>query len=222
MTKTIENETMIGALALALPKLEGAKKDASNPAFKRDGKALGYATLSSVIDALEPLKEHGLWFIQVSHERDNGACFETIVIHGPSAETMSLGTMFVPADKNNAHGFGSAQSYCRRYGLMAAFGLAAEDDDGNAAAKAPPAPKQEPQRKAKPTAAITDQQIDQMKALIPQQSALTTQIIVEGWNVSDLTELTAEQAAKTINRLKAECRKANPQHDEELNDGVPA
>lgn len=129
---------IIAALAKALPKLEGAKKDASNPAFKRNGKELGYATLSSVIDALEPLKEHDLWFLQVSHERDNGACFETFAIHGPSGTQLSMGTMFVPADRNNAQGFGSAQSYCRRYGLMAAFGLAAEEDDGNAATAAPP------------------------------------------------------------------------------------
>jgi len=122
---------IIAALAAALPKLEGAKKDRQNPHFKAN-----YATLGSVIDALEPLKEHGIWFLQVSHERDNGACFETFAIHGPSNAQMSMGTMFVPADKHNAQGFGSAQSYCRRYGLMAAFGLAAEDDDGNAASQA--------------------------------------------------------------------------------------
>lgn len=123
---------IIAALAAALPKLEGAKKNTANPHLKSK-----YANLASVIDALEPLKEHGLWFLQISHERDNGACFETLAIHGPSASQMTMGTMFVPADKNNAQGFGSAQSYCRRYGLMAAFGLAAEDDDGHAASQTP-------------------------------------------------------------------------------------
>lgn len=140
---------IIAALAAALPKLEGAKKNANNPHFKAK-----YADLGSVIDALEPLKEHGLWFIQISKERDNGACFETIVIHGPSGAQFSMGETFVPADRNNAQGFGSAQTYARRYGLMSAFGLAAEDDDGNAAASAPP----KRQTKAEPTGPVDDGQ----------------------------------------------------------------
>jgi hypothetical protein len=45
----------------------------------------------------------------------------------------------VPVDKNNAQGYGSALTYARRYSLSAAFGVAPEDDDGNAAAKASPA-----------------------------------------------------------------------------------
>ena len=48
---------------------------------------------------------------------------------------MSAGVCFVPASKNDAQGFGSALTYCRRYGLLAAFGIAPEDDDGNAASK---------------------------------------------------------------------------------------
>jgi hypothetical protein len=40
--------------------------------------------------------------------------------------------------KKDAQGFGSAMTYGRRYSLSAAFGVIAEDDDGNAAAKAPP------------------------------------------------------------------------------------
>lgn len=138
---------IIAALASALPKLEGAKKNANNPHFKSK-----YADLGSVIDALEPIKDHGLWFIQISKERDNGACFETVIIHGPSNSQMSMGETFVPADRANAQGFGSAQTYARRYGLLSAFGLATEDDDGNAASQAPAKPAQQRQQ-AKPAEA---------------------------------------------------------------------
>jgi hypothetical protein len=48
---------------------------------------------------------------------------------------LSAGRVFVPANKNDAQGYGSAQTYARRYGLQLAFGLATEDDDGNAASK---------------------------------------------------------------------------------------
>ena len=55
--------------------------------------------------------------------------------------------MFVPADKNNAQGFGSAMTYARRYSLVTACGIGAgikveenatvektgADDDGNSA-----------------------------------------------------------------------------------------
>lgn len=193
---------IIAALAAALPKLEGAKKNANNPAFKRNGKELGYATLASVIDALEPLKEHGLWFLQVSHERDNGACFETFAIHGPSNAQMSMGTMFVPADRNNAQGFGSAQSYCRRYGLMAAFGLAAEDDDGNAASQAPAKPAQQRQQ-AKPadTGPLTDAQWGIISDLIGQTNT-DAKAFCAHYKIGSVKELPAtafETARKQLN-----------------------
>jgi hypothetical protein len=172
---------IIAALAAALPKLEGAKKNANNPHFKSK-----YADLGSVIDALEPLKEHGLWFIQISKERDNGACFETVVIHGPSGSQMSMGETFVPADRNNAQGFGSAQTYARRYGLLSAFGLATEDDDGNAAAKAPPAKKDAPQ------GPLTDAQWGIITDLI-QQTNSDVKAFCTAFKVASVKELPAAQ-----------------------------
>ena len=47
---------------------------------------------------------------------------------------MSFGKLFVPANKQDAQGYGSALTYARRYSLQTAFGVAPEDDDGNAAA----------------------------------------------------------------------------------------
>jgi hypothetical protein len=60
----------------------------------------------------------------------------------------SLGSLFVPAANNNAQGFGSALTYARRYALVTAFGVPVEDDDGNAAAKAPPQRKEPAAKKA--------------------------------------------------------------------------
>ena len=59
---------------------------------------------------------------------------ETLFIH-ESGETLSAGRLHVPATKQDAQGYGSALTYARRYSLMAACGIAPEDDDGNAAAK---------------------------------------------------------------------------------------
>jgi hypothetical protein len=56
-----------------------------------------------------------------------------------SGESLSSGKLHVPAAKQDPQGYGSALTYARRYSLMAACGIAPEDDDGNAASR-----KQEP------------------------------------------------------------------------------
>lgn len=122
--------SIVSALAKALPELESAKKNKANPAFRSK-----YADLGAVIDALEPIKEHGLWYRQHIHESEAGVNVETIYIH-ESGEQLSAGALFMPASKKDAQGFGSALTYARRYSLQTAFGLATEDDDGNAAVKA--------------------------------------------------------------------------------------
>lgn len=141
------SKAVIAALAKVLPTLESAKKNAANPHLKSK-----YANLTAVMAAVEPIKENGLWYRQQAHDKPDGACIETIYMH-ESGEEMSAGLTFVKADKQNAQGFGSAMTYARRYSLQTAFGLDAEDDDGNAAS----APKQPPKNTA-----ITDAQLDQI------------------------------------------------------------
>jgi len=52
-----------------------------------------------------------------------------------SGEQMSGGVIHVTADKQTPQGYGSALTYARRYSIMAATGIAPEDDDGNAGTK---------------------------------------------------------------------------------------
>jgi hypothetical protein len=59
---------------------------------------------------------------------------ETVVGHC-GGESLSLGSLYVPANKRDAQGFGSALTYARRYALVTAFCVPVEDDDGNAAAR---------------------------------------------------------------------------------------
>ena len=210
---------IIAALASALPKLEGAKKNANNPHFKSK-----YADLGSVIDALEPIKDHGLWFIQISKERDNGACFETVIIHGPSNSQMSMGETFVPADRANAQGFGSAQTYARRYGLLSAFGLATEDDDGNAASQAPAKPAQQRQQ-AKPAEALTDAQWMIISDLIGQTNT-DAKAFCTAFKIKSVKELPAAQfdraramLNKKLQQIAAEIEGA-PSLADELGDEI--
>jgi hypothetical protein len=121
-------DKLSAAMAKAFPAIEGAVKGKVNPAFRSK-----YADLSAVIDAIKPhLVEHGLWFVQRTHPVDGGVGVETVILHA-SGQSMSCGVLRLPAAKQDAQGYGSALTYARRYSLMAAFGVPAEDDDGNAA-----------------------------------------------------------------------------------------
>lgn len=129
----VQAESLAQAMALAFAEIEAATKGANNPHFKTK-----YADLTSVIEAIKPaLVKHGLFFTQNPRPHENGVEIET-VLHHANGDVLSLGSLFVPADRNNAQGFGSALTYARRYALVTAFGVPVEDDDGNAAAKAPP------------------------------------------------------------------------------------
>ena len=108
-----------------------ALKTSTNPHFRSK-----YVDLSGCVEAvLDALNNHGFALIQKTHDCDNGVKVETIFMY-ESGEQISGGVISVPADKQNAQGYGSALTYARRYSLMAACGIAPEDDDGNAATKA--------------------------------------------------------------------------------------
>jgi hypothetical protein len=183
------------AMAKAFAEIEAATKSANNPHFKSK-----YADLSAVIDAVKPpLIKHGLFFTQRSHPAESGVSVET-VLHHEGGEELSLGTLFVPANKQDAQGFGSALTYARRYGLMTAFGVPAEDDDGNAAARS--APRAAASNAPPP---VSDQQRDLIQQLAPG-AGKTIQGICEAYRVGSLKELTHSQAEKLIERLKADAK----------------
>jgi hypothetical protein len=134
MMATQAKDSLASAMATAFGQFEAATKDATNPHFKSK-----YADLPAVIEAVKPaLLANRLFFTQATHEMPGGVCVETQV-HHESGESMSFGRLFVPANKQDAQGYGSALTYARRYSLMTAFGIPAEDDDGNAAVASRPA-----------------------------------------------------------------------------------
>ena len=113
-----------------------ALKTNTNPHFKSR-----YVGLDGCIEAvLDALNANGIGLLQPTHECSDGVTVETLFVH-TSGESMSGGKLHVPAAKNDPQGYGSALTYARRYSLMAACGIAPEDDDGNAASRKPVAVK---------------------------------------------------------------------------------
>ena len=125
------NNELINALIKAQSEIESVSKDAKSPAFNS-----GYATLNAVLLAVKkPLNDNGIYIHQVVSEHETGVIVETL-LYG-YGDCISNGKVYVPAPKNNPHGFGSALSYGRRYSLMVATGVGTtDDDDGNAAVAA--------------------------------------------------------------------------------------
>lgn len=118
------------ALVSAQKAFGPALKTSTNPHFRSK-----YADLSACVEAvIDALNEAGIAMIQVTHPDESGVTVETLFLH-ESGEQLSSGRLHVPAAKNDPQGYGSALTYARRYSLMAACGIAPEDDDGNAASK---------------------------------------------------------------------------------------
>lgn len=126
----MENAKIAAALVKAQKAFGPALKTSTNPHFRSR-----YADLAACVEAvMDGLSANGIFFTQKVAPSDSGVLVETVFIH-ESGETLSCGQIHVPASKHDAQGFGSALTYARRYSLMAACGIAPEDDDGNAASK---------------------------------------------------------------------------------------
>ena len=107
-----------------------ALKTSTNPHFRSK-----YADLSNCIEAvIDALNSNGIGLMQRTYECKDGVMVETIFVH-ESGEVMECGLLHVPASKQDPQGYGSALTYARRYSLLAATGLAPEDDDGNSASR---------------------------------------------------------------------------------------
>lgn len=146
------------AFVAAQKEFAPALKSATNPHFKSK-----YADLAACVEAvIDALNNNGLAVIQRPKPCDRGVAMNTVFLHISGYE-IDGGTFELPATKQDAQGYGSAATYCRRYGLMAACGIAPEDDDGNAASagnKSTPkasAPQQAAQSSTEPDTAIVDQ-----------------------------------------------------------------
>jgi hypothetical protein len=123
------------ALVKAQKAFGPALKTSTNPHFKSR-----YADLSACVEAvMEALNDNGIALVQKSYDCENGVMVETMFVH-ESGEMLECGILHFPASKADPQGHMSALTYARRGSLMAACGIAPEDDDGNAASRKPEKP----------------------------------------------------------------------------------
>lgn len=172
------------ALIDAQAEFADLKKDTTNPFFKSQ-----YVELSQVLSSIRPvMHKQGLAVLQFpGHIADSKLAITTRVIH-TSGEWIE-DEAHVPLQKNDPQGFGSTLTYAKRYSLIAALGLVAdEDDDGN-----------------KGTAPVKETPKEPMKASVSQPVAPP----------KDKKNITAEIIKATYNAPKArsEYEVETPDHE---------
>lgn len=185
-------QKIASALVKAQKGFGAALKTSSNPHFKSR-----YADLAACVEAvIDSLNDNGIALIQQTHECDNGVIVETTFIH-ESGETFSAGRLHVPASKHDAQGYGSALTYARRYSLMAAAGIAPEDDDGNAATSRPSAPPV--QRKADPKVGANE-----LKAIteLAEKTGTDLSAIAKAYGIPSINDLPLTKTAEVVARLQ--------------------
>ena len=181
-----------------------ALKASINPHFKSR-----YVDLAGCVEAvMDALNANGIALVQQTHESDTGVIVETTFLH-ESGEMLSAGKLHFPASKNDAQGFMSALTYCRRGSLMAACGIAPEDDDGNAASKKKTAAPVIP---ALPPVETLDLSQDEISWLADMAAEAQELVSSGSTNVAvskiDAANLTGEQKMALWGRLDSKTRSA--------------
>lgn len=141
MNKSDTITKLASALAGLQAELSPVKRNADNPFFKSE-----YADLAACWNHVRPLlAKHKLAIAQpIINGHDGTVTVETILLH-ESGEWLA-GSMTIKPVKPDPQSYGSAVTYCRRFGLTSLISLAQEgsDDDGNAASDNHPAHKPAP------------------------------------------------------------------------------
>jgi hypothetical protein len=123
-------KNIASALVKAQKAFGPALKTSTNPHFRSK-----YADLSACVEAvIDALNNNGIFLLQKNYDCADGIMVETVFVH-ESGEMLECGIVHFPAVKKDPQGYASALTYARRYSLMAACGIAPEDDDGNKASR---------------------------------------------------------------------------------------
>jgi hypothetical protein len=200
-----EHKNIYIALSAAQAEMGPVVKGAVNPHFRSK-----YADLADVMQvALPALNKHGIAAWHSTVIADGTTMMRTTLSHGESDTHINCDVPLIVA-KNDMQGMKSATTYAKRIGIESLTGIAPEDDDGNAAAKA--APKQEA---PKP---ISEKLFTDIKALI-EETATDEDKFCAFFKVQTLHDMTAQQAADAIamlgkKRMQQAQEKTDAAHDE--------
>lgn len=136
-----EKSESICAIAKAITEAFGELQDvAKTQTAKAGAYSYSYATIADALGMARPiLSKHGLALMQTAETTAEDVIVHTTIMHSSGEFITHQPTRL--ASGADAQKTGSAITYARRYSLMAALGLATEDDDGATAPKRQEMPK---------------------------------------------------------------------------------
>lgn len=165
------------------------------------GHGYNYADLASVNKYLEEL---GIKYYQYTDLIDGNDYIYTVPIVDGKEQPARRGCRIVQANLqgsgkgNPAQEQGSALTYARRYSVLMAFGLAAEDDDGAALNKKPETPTQTTNQTTAPEPISPAQKAAIRK--ICEKRDINLEALYKQYNLTEET-CTKEAATKILTRL---------------------
>lgn len=199
----MSGSTEQGGLAAAILRVQSRvptlPKNATNPHFKSK-----FTPLDTIVEVVQPIMaEEGLTFSSFpSYDKTSGApTLHYRLTHAPSGEKTGNEMLLLLA-KNEPQGQGAAITYARRYALVSALNLVADEDvDGNMTAE--PVRKTAPKPTPTPRKTLTDAQVKKAVGLLTDVDPRKVQLGLTARGVSDLPELTPAQVKELIAEVAA-------------------
>ena len=166
------------------------KKNKTAEIPTKSGNKYSY-TYADIAQVNEYLAEKGIEYYQYTDTFNDVDYIMTVPIINGEEKPPRRGCRIVDAElrgvSNPVQEYGSALTYCRRYSLYMAFGLATEDDDASSLS----VPKEE--RKA------TENQVALIKKLYDEENQKK---IIDYYKVEKLEDLAMSQASEVIGKKK--------------------
>lgn len=176
VTETAQHPNVYAALCAAQAAMGPVRKGSVNPAFKSR-----YADLADVMSvALPALTDEGIAVFHQMIRDDAGMVMRTVLYHGATNTQVACDVPLIVA-KNDMQGMKSATTYAKRIGIESLTGIAPEDDDGNAAAKALPR-KEERRDLVDPLENMAEFARDVSEACAALETAESIGAMLEVWN----------------------------------------
>lgn len=139
ITQSEQIDQLAAALADVQALIDGVLKESSNAVY-----GSRYAELSKVWESFQRVgPDHGLSVVQLPGHFDADARTMSMSVRLMHSSGQWLGgEMSMPLSRADAHAYGSACTYARRYSLASLVGICPHDDDGNAASAFEPSIRQ--------------------------------------------------------------------------------